>query len=290
MKKLKVVEFQTVSYCNSDCLVCPWSQLKKSAVLKYMNDDTWNSLLQGLEEMQPDRVIPYLNNEPLLDKDIFAKIETIKKIVPHCSIELSTNGALMNEDIAKKISLSSIDDILISVFGHDEESQRQIMGNNVPYKIVKENILRLKNILEKNNIKKNLAVVKIVNSPYVSYDNIMKNKIFWNSNNIEVYEYGYLDRAKNVGNDNQRDINIKPNGCELNRHNERMYIYFDGEVSLCCHDWRKRFLLGNINNQSLKEIWDSQLYKKYRMMVDGDINSGKNFLCRSCKLCLEEGK
>lgn len=286
MKKLKVVEFQTVSYCNSDCLVCPWSQLKKSAVLKYMEDTTWNNLLQGLEEMQPDRVIPYLNNEPLLDKDIFSKIETVKKIVPHCSIELSTNGALMNEDIAKKIATSPIDDILISVFGHDEESQRQIMGNNIPYKIVEENVLRLKNILEKNNIKKNLAVVKIVNSPYVSYDDIIKNKFFWNSNNIEVYEYGYLDRAKNIGNESQRDVNIKPNGCELNRHNERMYIYFDGDVSLCCHDWRKRFLLGNINKQSMKEIWKGRLYEKYRMMVDGNMDSGKNFLCRSCKLCL----
>lgn len=286
MPKLKVVEFQTVSYCNSDCLVCPWSKLKKNTVLQYMDEKTWKSLIDGLKEMQPERVIPYLNNEPLLDKDIFEKIEVLKQIVPSCTMELSTNGLLMNKDISEKLLHSPIDDILISVFGHDAESQTRIMGPNIPYKQVVENVLYLRKILNQTKSHKNLAVVKIVNSPYVNQSDVEKNKQFWLKHGVEVREYGYLDRAKNIGQSSQRDNKIKPNGCELKRDQERMYVYCDGTAYLCCHDWSRRFPMGNINQTSMKNIWQGQYYKKIRKMVNGKIDSDESFLCRNCKLCM----
>ncbi len=290
MPKLKVVEFQTVSYCNSDCLICPWSQLKKHATLKYMDEKTWANLLSGLKDMQPDRIIPYLNNEPLLDKNIFSKIEVLKNTVPHCTMELSTNASLMSPDIIEKLAESPLNDILISVFGHDRESQKRIMGKNVPYEKVVYNVLQLKKALDQTRNHKNLAIVKVINSPYTSQEDIIKNKSFWQDHGISVYEYGYLDRAGNIGTNCQRNADIKPYGCELNRHNERMYLYFDGEAYLCCHDWRRRFSVGNINTSSLHDIWESENYTRLRMMVNGKLDSDKNFLCRSCKLCPVEAQ
>lgn len=54
--------------------------------------------------------------------------------VPHCTMELSTNASLMSPDIIEKLAESPLNDILISVFGHDRESQKGLWGKMFPMK------------------------------------------------------------------------------------------------------------------------------------------------------------
>ena len=40
-----------------------------------------------------------------------------------------------------------------------------------------------------------------------------------------------------------------------------MTINSDGTVSACCSDWNQQLIIGNINENSLKEIWESEKLK-----------------------------
>lgn len=44
-------------------------------------------------------------------------------------------------------------------------------------------------------------------------------------------------------------------------------ILYDGKVILCCDDYNKKMILGNINNSSIKEIWNSKQYENIRKML-----------------------
>ena len=288
MKNFKVIEFQTVSLCNSNCVVCPWRLLKKHTKLQYLSDYLWQKLLKELREIQPQRIIPYLNNEPLLDENIFEKINTLKSVVPKCTMELSTNGSLLDAGKIDALIEGPLDDILISIFGHDEKSEKAIMNNTFSYKKIVENVMELNQKNQSLKKSKNIAVVKIVDSPFVCEEDLKENICFWEKQGIKVLQYGFLNRAGNLETKAQRNCLISPKGCELNRHHERIYMYADGFVTFCCHDWNKSYKMGDFNLQSLSEIWYSQKYDELRSQINGKKESKNDFLCRKCKLCPEK--
>ena len=55
-------------------------------------------------------------------------------------------------------------------------------------------------------------------------------------------------------------------------------VDYDGSALLCNHDWHKKLILGNINEKSILDIWNNQVYKKTRgnlskaMRIDSPCN------------------
>lgn len=62
----------------------------------------------------------------------------------------------------------------------------------------------------------------------------------------------------------------------------RMFVVRpDGKVSLCCNDALGKYTMGDINNNSIYEIWNSEEYSKIRKEMF--INGRKNLtLCKNC--------
>ncbi|MCB2082260.1 MAG: SPASM domain-containing protein, partial [Rickettsiales bacterium] len=58
-------------------------------------------------------------------------------------------------------------------------------------------------------------------------------------------------------------------------------INSDGTVSPCCVDWNRKLVLGNLNSDSLQEIWHGETLKHFRhMMLDGERT--KHPVCGKC--------
>jgi radical SAM protein with 4Fe4S-binding SPASM domain len=55
---------------------------------------------------------------------------------------------------------------------------------------------------------------------------------------------------------------IRP--CELLRG--KMYVLYNGDVVLCCMDWRRQVVMGNVGEDSLEHIWKGPRYRRYREM------------------------
>lgn len=46
---------------------------------------------------------------------------------------------------------------------------------------------------------------------------------------------------------------------------EQMYITYNGEAVLCCSDYHKEVVVGDVREDSVEEIWtESEVYRKYR--------------------------
>ena len=46
-----------------------------------------------------------------------------------------------------------------------------------------------------------------------------------------------------------------------------MTIDWNGDVLVCMQDWNKKIKFGNIQANSLLEIWQNKIYSKYRMSL-----------------------
>ncbi len=62
---------------------------------------------------------------------------------------------------------------------------------------------------------------------------------------------------------------------------DMMIIRADGNVVLCCNDYNKTFIAGNVKNRSLPEIWNDENFKNLRDRIR---NGSKELpVCKACE-------
>ena len=281
-----VVEIQTINICNAKCRSCPWPETGPEKI-ESMTSELWQKILEELKLLNPRRVIPYLNNEPLLDKQLESRIQQVRSSLPDCEIEVSTNGAALTEKRIASLLASGVTHVYVSLFGVDEETNHYEMGTS--FSKVWANLEKLADrAREIGGIEIQLTQLDIQEQSPERYKQISDR---CKELGVSYEKWGVLNRAGNVrrfGGAQERDPLKQPRGCELNRHNERIYILHNGDVLFCCHDWRSEFVLGNVNEAGIGEIFRSEEYRRIRAKIEGNIESSTDFLCRRCKLCLTE--
>ena len=59
-----------------------------------------------------------------------------------------------------------------------------------------------------------------------------------------------------------------------------MYIHADGTVSPCCWDIHKRIKLGNLNIQTIEQVYKGKEYGKLREAHRGEVFT--DYICAEC--------
>ena len=63
-----------------------------------------------------------------------------------------------------------------------------------------------------------------------------------------------------------------------------IFVFWDGSVVPCCFDLRGKELMGNLNENTLEEIWNGPRYVEFRRLLSGvsDNLEKEPELCKSC--------
>lgn len=277
------IEIQTVADCNSKCIICPNDHLNYHG---HMEEKMFERIINEIAEWDRDTlIILYLNGEPFLDRLLIERITYVNKKCPKARIELSTNLSLVDDRMVEKLQGTHIDDFRISFFGFSEKTYCKMM----PGLHWEQSYANLKYLLEypyKERIFNKISVV-MIRHPFVPTEEYNEMKRFCEKYDVELNIWGFLDRAGNVidfSNDISIDSNKKVLKCEQNRPTERLHIYYDGDVVLCCQDWRKSCVLGNVAEDSLIDIWRGEKYEHIRAITCNTVSQNLPEICRHCKL------
>ncbi|KPA14924.1 radical SAM domain protein [Candidatus Magnetomorum sp. HK-1] len=66
---------------------------------------------------------------------------------------------------------------------------------------------------------------------------------------------------------------------------QRLTIFWNGDVTVCCMDYNNHFRLGNINKKSIEEIWMSDRLNSFRNIHAN--NKRRNMeICKNCHACI----
>ena len=118
-------------------------------------------------------------------------------------------------------------------------------------------------------------------------DEIEGNVQYWLSRGVGAGSSPLVNRGGNV--ENYAELNYMPRACQPVRVCEipyhKMYVLYNGDVVLCCMDWRRSVVLGNLHKQTIREVWDSDGYRHTRRMLE-EGRSGEMKLCNTCSYCL----
>lgn len=261
------IQIQTISVCNGKCIFCPYPEVNDKFTHGKMERSLFESVVKELASNKISVIYPYLMNEPFLDKEIFDKIRYMKDKIPSASIVLTTNGTLLTDDSIKKLLESRLDNLVISLNTVDAEIYSRMMG--MGFDLVRGGIEKLmrKTAACSSKLKILISIV-ITKENEGSLDKIYD---FCKTNNLRYFTNRVENRAGNLGNYSDIKLAQRPDDKRLQRCVRPLvqaYLLYNGDMLLCCADWRRRVVLGNVlKDGGIMRVWNSDRARKLRDAV-----------------------
>lgn len=259
---------EITSYCNLKCIMC--ARRITNRPLKHMQISLFQ---KSIDQLAPSIELVYLHGlgEPLLNKDLFKMIDYAKK--KDLKVGISTNATILDKKAAQKLLNSKIDYIIFAMDGATKETYEKIrVGGN--FTKVEQNI---KYFLGLKKIEKNapFVVIQFIKMP----ENESEVELFlqkWRYSGVEAV------RVKPVVDFFSQKKSKQASLTSRCLYPYRMVnIFFDGQVIPCCEDNFAKYPLGNLQENSLPEIWNGSKAQFLRCKLA----SGKRSEISICRQC-----
>jgi len=245
------IEISESGTCNRKCSFCPRSAKDFVDKKEFISNKLHQKLCTELKTYDYKGTIRYSGFvEPLLDKNIYNLIEMAKSNLPNCNIELVTNGDPLNVTRLKKLFSHGLNKILISAYDGKKEA------------------IELENLCIESNLSNDQFIVR---HRYLTEKEDFGITLSNRSGLMENAEY----QIKTLSSPLQ-------NPCFIPSYT--FFLDYQGDVLMCPHDWGKKLILGNLNNEKLIDIWFSKKSMRIRKMLN---QSNRNF--SPCNVCDVDG-
>lgn len=271
------VTVELTNQCNLRCTMCPRVYMK--SLKGFMSISLFKKIIDEISTHNNIALVPFFRGEPLLHPDFseMMKYAKSKRISP---IQLTTNATMMTEDIARTLIDIELDFISFSVDSIDPNEYGKIrMGSDLQE--VLKNIEDFCEIRREKGCNKPEIQVSVVKTED-TVDGLDDFIEFWQDrvDRVRVYEehskdgnYGSLTENYNPNYTLERQPCMKPF--------TDLVIYWNGSVALCNHDWDRTDAIGDINLNTISEIWNNE---KYRFIREAHIQH-HNILEELCRKC-----
>lgn len=286
------ISFEPTTSCNLKCPECPSGlrqftrprgMLKKDFFTKTI-DDIYKDILY---------LILYFQGEPYLNKNFLEMVSYASSKGLYTAT--STNGHFLTDEMARKTVESGLDRLIISLDGTTQEVYEQYRREGNIDKVIEgaRNIVKWKKELKSKKpfvffqflvVKPNEHQIEDVKklAAEVGVDEVRFKTAqvydYENDPNQLIPENEKYSRYKKDKEGKHSAKNKLQNHCwKLWQAN---VITWDGMVVPCCFDKDATHQLGDLKNQSFKEIWHNDQYKKFRNDIT---TSRKNIdICANC--------
>lgn len=271
----EVFNIEVTNSCPMDCVMCPRKYMKRK--VGFMDFNLYKKIIDQLSGYTYAVWLHHFG-ESLLHPKIEKFIEYAKE--KDIKTQLSINPVLLNPKNIEKIL--NLDYLHISLDGTTEETYKKLRGKNADYsKAVKAIFEFLKN---KQRPYTTLAIIRMKETE----KELEAFKKQWKDsgiNKVEVKEFitwdGSIKKIHKLASEFSEAYK-KNLSYPCVRPWHRITILWDGRVVPCCYDYDGKYLLGDLNNQTLKEIWNSQeMIELRKQHILNDLKD--NQLCKNCK-------
>jgi sulfatase maturation enzyme AslB (radical SAM superfamily) len=286
-KPPKAVRIDPGGKCNFFCYFCPCNNSETGLSMRHqiMPLDLYSRIIDGMSAFGPvDNLELYGYGEPLLNPALPEMIAYAKEKGAARRIGFTTNGFLLRPELNQKLADSGVDSIRISINGLNTAQYESACGVRLDFTAFLRNIADLR-LRAKGRAR---LTAKIVDAALPARDGeamfrqmfrhltdsqiIEKVEPIWGDfsfayvNNPHVSAVAYCGGAEGV--------------CSFPFTD--MMVFANGDVGLCCSDWRHATKYGNAHDSSLPELWASEALARIRL--DHLTKSRRDIpACRSCQ-------
>ncbi|MVX62333.1 radical SAM protein [Clostridium chromiireducens] len=300
LNKPLAVFIEPTNFCNFRCTPCAHGQEKNRNDLKpfrHIDMDLYKKMIYELRDWEGEKLsllrLTALG-EPLLHPDICNMIKIAKDADVAEKLDLFSNGSLLTEEICEKFVEYGLDAIRFSIYSVLDERHKEVTRNDVDIEKIRDNIARLRKIRDSKGATKPYIFVKMFdtysseNDKFIDMykdiaDEVGFEKVHdatkYNDSDLIGSYYKNPEDAKRTRDEFEKSLN---NLKACSRPFMALVICSGGDVVMCTHDAPRATKIGNANEKSLKEIWNSkELFEFRKMHLTG--NKHVNILCKNCE-------
>lgn len=272
-----VVHVEVTNACNARCIMCPQPQMQRK--ITYIKDDLYRKIVDECAQENLKSFWTFMIGEPLLDKTLpdkirYAKQKGIKQV------GFFTNAALLKGRLAEAIINSGVDHITISFDALDRETFEKIRPP-LKFEAIVDNI---KNFIQlRNRNKKRRPFVAI---EFVCLDTNQAQARAFIKQWEKIVDAVYISSAVNWAGD--VEIKSAPQKTYQKRRPclmlwRNLVIHANGRAVVCCYDYEGGIIIGDVNRQTIKDIWQGAKFEYLRQRhQSGEFE--KLELCAQCDI------
>lgn len=280
-----VLWIEPTNKCNLKCIMCPNTQIPRDE-LGFMAWDTYKKIIDEAREFATS-VYLLLAGESLLHKDIYRMIRYARdnNIRPL----LNTNGTVLaSEEHRDRLLDSGVSHITFAFDGYNKETYERIRVG-ARYDRVVGGLIEFLKEKKRRRLKEPYIAITTLEVGIEDYKDkeAAKREFYRLFEGLRVDEF--IRKTPNTWGGTFRETDTFTHH-DISTRNyypcshlwSTMSICWDGTVVPCCFDFFKTYTLGNVNERSLKEIWnDKPMVALRESMLNGTYRD-LNKLCVDC--------
>ncbi|ACN85129.1 radical SAM protein [Brachyspira hyodysenteriae] len=260
--------------CNFKCKFCPTGNIElmqntSGRNFGSMDFNLYKKIIDDLQQFEGKvKVIRlYKDGEPLLNKHFAEMVEYAKKSDKVNRVDTTTNASLLNKDLSLQIINAGLDRINISIEGMNSQQYLDFSKANVNFEKLVENITFFY-----ENRKQCEMIVKI-NGDIISEE---QKQEFYNIFG-EIADGVNIESVMSCWPEFELDgisVNMERGiyGQEIKEVMVCPYVFYSmsinstGIASACYLDWERKLIIGDVNKESVKTIWNSNEMNNLRKL------------------------
>ncbi len=268
-KNNKEITIEVTNKCGAKCIMCPREKMIQP--LEVMSQEIYEKTVLDAFNEGVEIIDLCGYGDVFLDRGLMEKLKFTKKIKPDCKTYISTTGNAMiskyHEDIIKYVDI-----LKFSIYGTTPETYKIAMGGLKFEKSIKN----IEEFLNLDNGKKVYTIGNFIEMEETKHQT--KDWInFWEPKLSEVYvwkPHNYIDGRK------YRDITgQKQTSCGRPLEGP-LNIAVNGKAHVCCFDYNKHMVVGDIKSMTINEIMNSKEMKL--IQEKHKKNDFSNLICSGC--------
>lgn len=279
------IHLATVNSCNAKCHFCTYAKPDNTYPRGVMDMGLFRKIMDEARDIPDiDSIAFSALGEPLLDRFLVERVAYARKVRPDWTpFEVYTNGTALTPEKFDALRDAGMDSLTISLNATGPEQHERIMGLKGQYaKVVKNARYAIDNAQGKVDV----LVKAVRNDDQFDMESQVRFYLQWG---IRLRPdlmpgHGQVVLEGNWGGENrtieERKKYLDPNAC-CYRALTQLSILWDGVVSLCCYDPLAKYPFGDLKKQTIKEIYNSPEYVKFREM-HVDNRAAEHPLCKVC--------
>jgi sulfatase maturation enzyme AslB (radical SAM superfamily) len=256
----KEVRIENSSICNAACTICPREKMTRKKCT--MPNGHFDYLVDQAKELGADTISIFGYGEPLLDQGVVNKVAYCNR--KGLKTFITTNGSLLNTNMATWLLEAGLDKIRLSVHGMFDDYERVHIG--LKFYPVMRNI---QNFIAKNNTRFGHQCTTALSVIPMGGESVEYIREVWEDafDELEIwkphnwtdgrhYRYATKERKKTCGRPSKGPIQINA----------------DGKMMVCCFDYDAKMTVGDTYKNSIEEIvkghdfWRIRKYHEYGLL------------------------
>jgi radical SAM protein with 4Fe4S-binding SPASM domain len=280
------VSAELTNYCNLNCPECSSGSGVMTRDRGYMDIDLFSKVISEISPYMLN-INLYYQGESMLHPKFF----TFLKKCTDINTTVSTNGHFLSEENAEMLVKSGLKKIIVSLDGFDQDTYTAYRKNGNIDKVL-EGIQNISEAKKKNSSPIRLVIQFLVNRNNEHQIKDIRHYAHQMGASLKLKSMQVINKEK-IGSwlpALRKYRRYEQDGNEYRIRNRfpdmcaRLWlspvISWDGKVLPCCFDKDAEHIMGDLNEDSFRDIWNGPRYRIFRKSILSDRKQIE--ICRNC--------